>query len=101
MSRAHRVIWAEANGSIPAGMFVLHKCDTPPCINLEHLYLGTHADNMADKVARNRCRNQHDSKTHCKHGHPLSGDNLYLRGKWRVCRICNAAAARKYRSEHT
>lgn len=52
--RSHRVSWAMHNGEIPQGMCVLHKCDNPPCCNPFHLYLGTNADNNADKVARNR-----------------------------------------------
>ena len=52
--RAHRFAWYEANGPIPDGLLVLHKCDNPPCINVEHLFLGTHADNVADMVAKGR-----------------------------------------------
>lgn len=52
--RTHRAAWIAQHGSIPKGMHVLHKCDNRKCINLDHLFLGTNADNVADKVAKNR-----------------------------------------------
>ena len=55
---AHRMAWVDARGPIPAGLFVLHKCDVPSCINVNHLRLGTHAENMADKKNKGRCRNR-------------------------------------------
>lgn len=54
MALAHRVAWALANGPIPDGKHVLHRCDVPRCVNPSHLYIGTNADNMADKVSRGR-----------------------------------------------
>lgn len=51
---AHRYAWSISKGNIPEGMQVLHKCDVPNCVKPWHLFLGTHQDNMNDKVAKNR-----------------------------------------------
>ena len=51
---AHRLCWTLVNGEIPEGMQINHHCDNPPCVNTDHLYLGTQADNIADKMRRGR-----------------------------------------------
>jgi len=48
----HRISWILANGQIPQGRHILHRCDNKVCCNPNHLYCGTQVDNMADKVAR-------------------------------------------------
>ncbi len=51
---AHRVQWVRFNGPIPKGMFICHHCDTPLCINPNHLFMGNHQDNMSDAVRKGR-----------------------------------------------
>lgn len=51
---AHRASWELKNGSIPQGMWVLHKCDTPSCVRPDHLFLGTAADNVEDMHNKKR-----------------------------------------------
>lgn len=51
---AHRVHWERAHGPIPAGLLVLHLCDRPACVNVDHLVLGTQRSNMFDRHRKSR-----------------------------------------------
>jgi hypothetical protein len=50
----HRFSWSLANGPIPTGKVICHRCDVPLCVNPEHLFIGTQSDNIRDCVAKGR-----------------------------------------------
>jgi hypothetical protein len=54
--RVHRLVWELFFGKIPAGKWVLHRCDNPPCIEPSHLYLGTNLENVRDRQERGRTK---------------------------------------------
>lgn len=59
---SHRVSWELLHGKIEDGMFVCHKCDNRLCVNPSHLFLGTHLENIADRVSKNRTANKRQPK---------------------------------------
>ncbi len=52
--KAHRAAYRLFVGPIPTGMWVLHHCDTPECVNPKHLFIGTRQDNVDDMLAKKR-----------------------------------------------
>lgn len=98
----HRMSFAAFKGQIPDGINVCHKCDNPPCVNPDHLFLGNDSENAKDMMRKNRhplCIQA--KKTHCIRGHLLQGNNLIINktsGR-RGCRECVRIAYReKYKN---
>lgn len=83
----NRLAYMLTYGVIPIGLHILHKCDTPNCVNPDHLYAGTPLDNQRDM--RIRRRNTNTNKTHCPRGHAYAGTNVKVNGRGsRVCGTC-------------
>jgi hypothetical protein len=76
----HRLAWTLRYGSIPSGLFVLHRCDVRRCVEPTHLFLGTAADNSADMVAKGRAPRGNPERPR----NPITGrfDPSYAGERW-------------------
>jgi HNH endonuclease len=72
--KAHRLSYETFVGPIPSGKIIMHRCDTPECINPQHLSVGTNMENLHDCLNKNRNK-QMVKRTHCKHGHEFTSEN--------------------------
>lgn len=75
--KPHRISWELKHGPISDGLHCLHKCDTPKCVNPEHLFLGTHKDNMVDAAKKRRLRTP-DQRGEKHSGHKLNAAQVRL-----------------------
>lgn len=86
-SPAYRWAYQTMVGPIPPGYEIDHGCRVPACVNPSHLQVVTHKTNMARAIGTPQYLRRR--MTHCLNGHPLSGDNIYLRTKGgRLCKQC-------------
>ena len=90
----YRDLWEKANGPLPQGVLLHHKCENVWCINLEHLEPLTRAEHAAIHLAD---RNRKRERTHCPSGHPYDEENTRWvnssrDGLYRVCRACSIDA---------
>lgn len=94
--RAHRVSYEVFNGPLNPSLMVCHRCDTPSCVNPDHLFLGTNSENILDSVSK--CRHRQSRKEACVNGHPFVPETTYLwtRKNGRVARLCLACRKATY-----
>lgn len=97
MPGVHRVVYGELFGEVPKGLVIDHLCRNRACCNPSHLEVVTNSENVR---RGNSPFMVNARKTHCKYGHALTGDNLYITpvGE-RRCRTCMARIDRQQKAK--
>jgi hypothetical protein len=107
--RAHRLAAEMKHGPIPEGMVVCHRCDNPPCVRPDHLWIGTRSENQTDMWLKGRGRTDTSRSPVCRSGHPMTPENTYHRlrkrktrtSRERECRRCAIERAARNGSKAT
>lgn len=94
LARSHRVAYTIHVGNIPDGLIVCHHCDNPGCVNPDHLFVGTNADNMKDKTCKGRARGQGKGESHSLA--KLTEDDIRSIRKEKASGVRQRVLARKY-----
>lgn len=90
---APRAAYEHWNGLLPSGYVPDHLCRHPVCVNPDHLEGVTNRINILRGVGAPAINAR---RTHCKHGHELSGDNLRMEGSKRACKECKRRRTREW-----
>lgn len=100
-ANAHRVSWEDANGPVPDGLVLDHRCRRRLCVRPSHLEPVTQATNVARGRSAETLRGRaadNAARTACIRGHPFAGDNLVItKAGRRECRTCRRLRDAKYR----
>lgn len=102
-ARAHRVVWEYLTGRTLGDAVLCHTCDNPPCVNPEHLFPGSQADNVADMTSKGRHWLQ--GRTECKYGHDLTAEGATRttrRGDktYQACVACTRRRSRAWEAKN-
>lgn len=97
---AHRFSFELANGDIPDGYELDHRCRNTKCVNPAHLEAVTHSENCKRGNGGLHTSIKNWAKTQCPHGHPYDEENTYYWKGQRHCRMCSTATLKKWRKKN-
>jgi hypothetical protein len=90
----HRFVYEITKGSIPDGLAIDHLCRNRACPNPDHLEAVSSKENVLRGIGITAVNSR---KTHCKHGHLLTAENIYVYDKGRVCKLCLKDREKQYK----